>query len=95
MSEEIQKLKDRIMYFESRILDLNKELDIAREEIQALNLAAEKCEKKRSLEISFSVNRINELLKINEEHQKVNGELREKLSKYEDKAVHYRRKGVI
>ncbi len=75
MSEEIQKLKDRIMYFESRILDLNKELDIAREEIQALNLAAEKCEKKRSLEISFSVNRINELLKINEEHQKVNGEL--------------------
>jgi predicted nucleic acid-binding Zn-ribbon protein len=95
MSEEIQKLKDRIMYFESRILDLNKELDLAKEEIQALNLATEKCEKKRSLEISFSVNRINELLKISEEHQKVNGKLREKLSKYEDKAAHYRRKGVI
>ena len=95
MSDEIQKLNDRIIYFESRILDLNKELDIAREEIQALNLASEKCEKKRSLEISFSVNRINELLKINEEHQKVNGKLREKLSRYEDKADHYRRNGVI
>ena len=41
MSDEIQKLNDRIIYFESRILDLNKELDLAKEEIQALNLAAE------------------------------------------------------
>ena len=81
MSDEIQKLKDRIIYFESRILDLNKELDIAREEIQAQTLAAEKRE--------------NELLNINKEHQKDNGELREKLSRYENKANHYRRKGVI
>ena len=81
MSEEIQKLKDRIIYFESRILDLNKELDIAKEEIQALNLASEKRE--------------TELLQINLDHQEVNGKLREKLSKYEDKAAHYRRKGVI
>ena len=81
MSEEIQKLKDRIMYFESRILDLNKELDLAKEEIQALNLAAEKRE--------------TELLQINLDHQKVNGKLREKLSRYEDKAAHYRRNGVI
>ena len=81
MSDEIQKLKDRIIYFESRILDLNKELDIAREEIQAQNLAAEKRE--------------NELLNISKAHQKDNGELREKLSRYENKANHYRRKGVI
>ena len=69
------------MYFESRILDLNKELDIAKEEIQALNLASEKRE--------------TELLQINLDHQEVNGKLREKLSRYEDKAAHYRRKGVI
>ena len=81
MSEEIQKLKDRIMYFESRILDLNKELDIAREEIQAQNLTAEKRE--------------NELLNISKKHQKDNGELRERLSRYENKANHYRRKGVL
>jgi hypothetical protein len=83
------------MYFFFFILDLNTDLDLAREEIQAQHLAAVKCEKKRSLEISFSVNRINELSKINEEHQKVNGKLREKLSRYEDKADHYRRNGVI
>jgi len=31
----------------------------------------------------------------NKEHQKLNGELQTKLSKYEDKAAHYRRKGVL
>ena len=88
MSDEIQKLKDRIIYFESRILDLNKELDIRREEIQALNLEIAQIEwaaKKRE----------DELLNINKEHQKDNGELRERLSRYENKANHYRRKGVL
>ena len=36
-----------------------------------------------------------ELLAINEDHQKLNGELQEKLSKYEDKAAHYRRKAIL
>ena len=40
-------------------------------------------------------NRISELLKIDLMHQKLNGELQEKLSKYEDKAAHYRRKAVL
>ena len=35
------------------------------------------------------------LEKRNSEHQKLNGELQVKLSKYEDKAAHYRRKGVL
>ena len=35
------------------------------------------------------------LEKRNSEHQKLNGELQEKLSKYEDKAAHYRRKAVL
>ena len=35
------------------------------------------------------------LEKINIEHQKLNGKLQVKLSKYEDKAAHYRRKAVL
>ena len=35
------------------------------------------------------------LKKRNSEHQKLNGELQVKLSKYEDKAAHYRRKAVL
>ena len=53
--------------------------------------------------------RMIDLTNINEEHKKINGDLRqlnnelikdsenlqEKLSKYEDKAAHYRRKAVL
>ena len=39
--------------------------------------------------------RIGELSAINAEHQKLNGELQEKLPKYEDKAAHYRRKAIL
>jgi len=35
------------------------------------------------------------LEKRNSEHQKLNGELQVRLSKYEDKAAHYRRKAVL
>ena len=35
------------------------------------------------------------LEKRNSEHQKLNGELQEKLSQYEDKAAHYRRKAIL
>ena len=40
-------------------------------------------------------NRIKELEIINKEHQKLNSELQLKLSKYEDKAAHYRRKALL
>ena len=39
--------------------------------------------------------RISELDAINKHHQKLNGELQVKLSEYEDKAAHYRRKAVL
>ena len=35
------------------------------------------------------------LEKRNSEHQKLNGELQVKLSQYEDKAAHYRRKAIL
>ena len=46
-------------------------------------------------EIEALKNRISELEAINKHHQKINGELQTKLSKYEDKAAHFRRKGVL
>ena len=38
---------------------------------------------------------IHLLQTIEKSHQKLNGELQVKLSKYEDKAAHYRRKAVL
>ena len=35
------------------------------------------------------------LKKRNSEHQKLNGELQKRLSQYEDKAAHYRRKAIL
>ena len=60
---------------------LKKEIALVREDAQVTQLSLEK--------------RISELEAINKHHQKLNGELREKLSKYEDKAAHYRRKAVL
>ena len=39
--------------------------------------------------------RIRELEQINKEHQDLNGKLQKRLSQYEDKAAHYRRKAVL
>ena len=47
------------------------------------------------LENASLKNRISELEAINKHHQKTNGQLQEKLSKYEDKAAHYRRKAIL
>ena len=40
-------------------------------------------------------NRLYSAEEVNQAHQKLNGELQERLSKYEDKAAHFRRKGVL
>ena len=63
------------------IEDLKKEIALVREDAQVTQLSLEQ--------------RISELEAINKHHQKTNGQLQEKLSKYEDKAAHYRRKGVL
>ncbi len=39
--------------------------------------------------------RIRELEQISKEHQDQNGKLQKRLSQYEDKAAHYRRKAVL
>jgi len=58
-----------------------KEIALVREDAQVQILLVEKRQK--------------ELTRINIGHQKLNGELQEKLSKYEDKAAYYRRKAVL
>ena len=60
---------------------LKKEMALVREDAQVQILRLDK--------------RIGELAAINADHQKLNGELQEKLSKYEDQAAHYRRKAIL
>ena len=76
-----------------------KEIALINEDAQITQLRIEKriseLAKEKDIELTHSIKRINELLKINEDHQKLNGELQTKLSKYEDKAAHYRRKAVL
>ena len=76
--ESLKKEADELMM--KKIEHYEKEIALVREDAQIQILRLDK--------------RIGELSAINAEHQKLNGELQEKLSKYEDKAAHYRRKAI-
>ena len=69
-----------------------KEVALVREDAQIDTLNQTK---KYADNIFEKDNRIKELEIISKEHQKLNGKLQVKLSKYEDKAAHYRRKAVL
>ena len=77
--EKVKKEADELMM--KKIDHYEKELALVREDAQIEHLRLTK--------------KYAELLAINEDHQKLNGELQTKLSKYEDKAAHYRRKAVL
>ena len=77
--ESLKKEADELMM--KKIEHYEKEIALVREDAQVQILRLDK--------------RIGELAAINADHQKLNGELQEKLSKYEDKAAHYRRKAVL
>ena len=77
--ESLKKEADELMM--KKIEHYEKEIVLVREDAQIEYLKQDK--------------RIFNLENINREHQKLNGELQVKLSKYEDKAAHYRRKGVL
>ena len=84
MNEGMENLKE--------IEDLKKEIALVREDAQIEYLKKDK----KLIDTVFKMdNRIKELETINKHHQKINGKLQTKLSKYEDKAAHYRRKGVL
>ena len=65
------------------------------QEINRLKLEMEALKKEIALVREDAQVEILRLEKRNSEHQKLNGELQTKLSKYEDKAAHYRRKAVL
>jgi hypothetical protein len=84
MNEGMDNLKE--------IEDLKKEIALVREDAQIEYLKKDK----KLIDTVFKMdNRIKELETINKHHQRINGELQTKLSKYEDKAAHFRRKGVL
>jgi hypothetical protein len=80
MNEGMDNLKE--------IEDLKKEMALVREDAQIEILTKDK-------QITELQNRLYSAEEVNQAHQKLNGELQIKLSKYEDKAAHYRRKGVL
>ena len=91
--ESLKKEADELMI--KKIDYYEKEIALVREQCQIDLLEKDK--------------RMIDLTNINEEHKKINGDLRqlnnelikdsenlqEKLSKYEDKAAHYRRKAIL
>ena len=89
MNKEIEALKQQL---HKEYETYQKEIALVREDAQIEYLKKDK----KLIDTVFKMdNRIKELETINKHHQKLNGELQEKLSKYEDKAADYRRKGVL
>ena len=95
--ESLKKEADELMM--KKIEHYEKEISLVREDAQIdiLNQA-----KKHADNIFEKDNRIKELEIINKEHQKLNGELQQKLSnceetlnEYRDVAAQFRRKGVL
>ena len=65
------------------------------QEINRLKLEVEALKSQLALDREDAQVQILRLEKRNSEHQKLNGELQVKLSQYEDKAAHYRRKAIL
>ena len=90
--QEINRLKLEVETLKQQIHKeyetYQKEIALVREDAQVIQLQADN-------EVRKFIKRIVDLEIINKSHQKLNGELQERLSKYEDKAAYYRRKGVL
>ena len=65
------------------------------QEVNKLKLEVEALKSQLALDREDAQVQILRLEKRNSEHQKLNGELQVKLSRYENKAAHFRRKGVL
>ena len=91
--EKIKKESDELMM--KKIDHYEKEIALVREDAQISILQKEKYISSLEKQIQKKNETIHLLQTIEKSHQKLNGELQEKLSKYEDKAAHYRRKAVL
>ena len=72
-----------------------KEIALVREDAQVEILRLEKRSNELRELLRETVKELSNSKDLNKSHQKLNGELQVKLSKYEDKAAHYRRKAVL
>ena len=86
---------DDLQSKDNQIENLKKEIDLVREEAQVEQLKLQKAISHLHENIKMKDDRIRELEQINKEHQNLNGKLQKRLSQYEDKAAHYRRKAVL
>ena len=91
--EKIKKEADELMM--KKIEHYEKEIALVREDAQISILQKEKYISSLEKQIQKKNETIHLLQTIEKSHQKLNGELQVKLSKYEDKAAHYRRKAVL
>jgi hypothetical protein len=99
--QEINRLKLENASLKKRTQEAEGELSIVKgignnsPEMKSLKSEVEALKSQLALDREDAQVQILRLEKRNLEHQKLNGELQVKLSKYEDKAAHYRRKAVL
>ena len=91
--ESLKKEADELMM--KKIEHYEKEIALVREDAQVEILRLEKRSNELRELLRETVKELSHSKNLNKSHQKLNGKLQEKLSKYEDKAAHYRRKGVL
>ena len=91
--ESLKKEADELMM--KKIEHYEKEIALVREDAQVEILRLEKRSNELRELLRETVKELSNAKDLNKSHQKLNGELQEKLSKYEDKAAHYRRKAIL
>ena len=91
--QEINRLKLEVAALKQQLHTDRENLKKEADELMMKKI--EHYEKEMALVKEDAQVQILRLEKRNSEHQKLNGELQVKLSRYEDKAAHYRRKAVL
>ena len=92
-SPEMKSLKSEVAALKQQLHTERESLKKEADELMMKKI--EHYEKEIALVREDAQVQILRLEKRNSEHQKLNGELQVKLSKYEDKAAHYRRKAIL
>ena len=92
-SPEMKSLKSEVEALKQQLHTERESLKKEADELMMKKI--EHYEKEIALVREDAQVQILRLEKRNSEHQKLNGELQVKLSKYEDKAAHYRRKAIL
>ena len=91
--QEINRLKLEVEALKNQLHTERESLKKEADELMIKKI--EHYEKELALVREDAQFQILRLEKRNSEHQKLNGELQVRLSKYEDKAAHYRRKAIL